>query len=332
MVDFLILGIIILIELSIIVYLFDRIEDEFDSRNMEKPYKFSLLLKICEILIMIISIYFVTQFYLKKKFKQLTIDYISIFIVLFVIGLWVYINYIHPILNIDMGFNHSTNNYNVVYQNYNKNNKNSDNNTSKISKNNSVFSRYISQAKMNNFAFNNLYPKDINNQIDGISRADSVGDNSNNITSYDGYAEGDPCFGCKCINVPKNDALNKRQDYDFCGKDIPGVGVFGCSPKWKCNPCGKNYNCTDKETPDSKTDFTCDSCKCLDTPLGKICGMRDGNGYVHKCKNTCKKCKSCGTPHTKKFPEKYKTLDADSSLNKVKVSNISKELLNNVIN
>ena len=33
--------------------------------------------------------------------------------------------------------------------------------------------------------------------------------------------------------------FNREDGYTFCGKQIPGMGVIGCSSRWNCRNCKK---------------------------------------------------------------------------------------------
>jgi hypothetical protein len=332
MIQFFVLGLLILINLYIIIYLFDYIQTEFDKRKLNRPYKVNLLLKVCEILVIMVSIYFVTQTYLHKFLKNDTIDYITIFLILFVLFIWVFINYINPIMKVEYGYsinNSNSKDYNLVYKNYDK--SNNYNNSTKSKLNNNIFSKYVGSKHNNDYAFDNLYPNNIDNQINGISKAKSVKDKDPNYSAYNGYPPEHICHKCEC--------LKKDDGSIFCGKKVPGMGTIGCSEKWECRNCKNCPNCEPndnkckkkyKATPDFKKGekYECQNCKCYKTMAGNICGQRDMDGYIQKCRNICDSCSVCRTPLHMKFKDlNYIDVEPENTPNRDSV--VVAELTNN---
>lgn len=321
MIQFFVLGLLILINLYIIIYIFDYIQVEFDKRNLNRPYKVNLLLKVCEILVIMVSIYFVTQTYFHKLFKNDTIDYITLFLILFVLFIWLFINYINPIMKVEYGYSKNNSNskdYNLVYKNFDRSNNKTD---TKLK--NKIFSNYIGSKHNNDYAFDNLYPNNIDNQINGISKAKSVKDKDPNYSAYNGYPPEHICHKCEC--------LKKDDGSIFCGKKVPGMGTIGCSEKWKCRNCKNCPNCDSNNNkckkeytanPDFKKGekYECQKCKCYKTMAGNICGQRDMDGYIQKCRNICDKCSDCKTPLHMKFTDlNYIDVEPEKSPNRESV-------------
>ena len=273
MIQFFVLGLLILINLYIIIYLFDYIQSEFDKRKLNRPYKVNLLLKVCEILVIMVSIYFVTQTYLHKFLKNDTIDYITIFLILFVLFIWVFINYINPIMKVEYGYsinNSNSNQYNLVYKNYDRSNNKTD---TKLK--NKIFSKYVGSKHNNDYAFDNLYPNNIDNQINGISKAKSVKDKDPNYSAYNGYPPEHICHKCEC--------LKKDDGSIFCGKKVLGMGTIGCSEKWKCRNCKNCPNCdsnNNKCKNEPEQTKKCPICRCIN----KISDCKEIKGLSEKCK------------------------------------------------
>ena len=233
-------------------------------------------------------------------------------------------------MKIDYGYsvNNKTNNYNIVYKNFDSNNSTNKKIKTKI---NSIFSKYIDKSSQNDYAFDNLYPNNIDNQIDGISKATSVKDKDPDYSAYNGYPPEHICHKCEC--------LKKDDGSIFCGKKVPGMGTIGCSEKWKCRNCKNCPNCSPNDNkckkeytanPDFKKGekYECGKCKCYKTMAGHLCGQRDMDGNIQKCRNLCDKCTDCRTPLHIKFKDlNYIDVKADDNINRGSV--IRNTLTNN---
>ena len=185
-----------------------------------------------------------------------------------------------------------------------------------------VFSKYLNRAKDNNFSFGELYP-----DYQGMEEGHSIGNQSKDYSAYNGYPDDHICNGCECM---------RREDgYKFCGKFIPGMGTIGCSERWgclNCKSCKQGTNTTNSNNSNnSNNDYSCSNCKCHDTDAGYICGKVDRtNGYVHKCKTSCPSCDRCyGADGTGREGGMI-TVDPESNLRDVKLNNENRilDLLN----
>ena len=229
--------------------------------------------------------------------------------------------------------NNNNNNNNNDNNNDNNNNNNNNNNVNNDDKD-IAFSRYHNKNNRD-FAFEDLYPD--YNKVKVLEYNNNNNNNNNNTvkdySEFDGYSPNDICYKCKC--------LTREDGYTFCGKQIPGMGVIGCSSRWNCRNCKK---C--KEPSNSRpsnlnkvNDYNCKSCKCIETRAGKICGRRSKiDGYISKCNSECKNCDKCyGKKYGSKSnnssnDNKYTTVKPLTSLKRVIVNNITNKDLDELIN
>lgn len=341
---FITLGLLILIEIYIIIYLFDLLESSLENKKKVSKYNISLILKISEIVVIAIFIYFATQNILKSHFSNITIDYISLFIILLVVFFWIFINYINPILNIDYGFDTS----NISYESNIKNNTKNNTVIKKRSKNN-IFSKYLDKLnRHNNYSFNNLYPNNIDNNIDGIPRKmNNKLNNNTDYSAYNGYPPNHICYKCECLKKRPSGKDNNTNKY-FCGKVLNG-SVYGCDQKWGCRNCKKCPNCGQTDSNNNKEcrdrykgsgdistidKYDCEACKCLkdrETINGYKCGRQIGGVLWEcnksKCAKQCSKCNSGSdtndvmyTKNNKEF--NYINVQPDSNIENVIIDNI----------
>ena len=190
-----------------------------------------------------------------------------------------------------------------------------------------VFSKYIDRSKRNNFAFTNLFP-DYSKQGKKVKKISRV--ENKDYSALNGYPEGHICNGCSCIEGEDGNT--------FCGKYVAGMGTIGCSCRWECMNCKEcgQHDCDSTRTfqatdPD---DFECRNCRCHKTKSGFICGKKDRiDGYVHKCKSSCKRCDKCYGGDTSDLNSDVGMLTVDpyTSLNKVVLNDISNDDMRNLI-
>lgn len=326
--DFLLLGLIVIIEIILILQIFN-----FTRANVEDSLRNKIAVHSSEVLTLVIVNLSVIYFSLYKYIDQVVVTFIMILSMVLIVSIWSIfrVESIRKFFGIKVGLSdpknkvvfsndyennsdseNSLNKDNRSNNNSNKNNSNNNKNKSKKNKN-VVFSRYINKSLANNFSFNELYPDydDMGKKIKSSKVKDK------DYSAYNGYPEGHICSGCGCM---------KREDgYIFCGKFVPGMGTIGCSPRWEC------LNCKDcKEGKTKKGSYTCDNCKCHKTSEGYICGKIDRtDGYVHKCDSDCPKCDKCygADSYNLNSDVGMVTVDPYTSLNRVKVVNSINNLI-----
>ena len=104
------LGLLLLIQLYIILYISDKITI---SKERENYYNLNLFKKFMEILVIIIVIFYTCKIYLKNNLSENIITQIIIVIEIIVTLFWLYLNFIEP---------------NIIDNNTNNNNNNNNNN------------------------------------------------------------------------------------------------------------------------------------------------------------------------------------------------------------
>ena len=299
---FLTLALLLVLQLYIILYISDKIKikNEKNDNNI-KFYK-----KFIELIVIILVIFSTCYFYLRYKLHSNIVTQITIFCELFIVTFWVYLNFVDDIFNF-RGLKEL-----VIY----KSNKNNSINNNVINSNNNIFKKYSNHN--NNFSFDELYPNYKTSNLKSKSK------NIKDYSAYNGYPQDHICYDCGCI---KND-----EGYVFCGKEIPGMGVIGCSDKWGCENCKK---CKSSYDNSSNKQYECKNCKCHDTIAGKICGIRGRvDGVIHKCNESCSKCLGCKSDlDTDNLKPKYLTIypEKDIKYENIIINNLSKIDIDNIL-
>lgn len=182
--------------------------------------------------------------------------------------------------------------------------------------NNVVFSKYVKKpSEMLNYSFSKLYNRHNNLPL----QTDKVNSNKD-YSMYNGYPENHICYGCGC--------LKRDNGYKFCGKELPGMGIIGCSSRWECRNC-KNCESSNNNNSFNKK-YGCDKCKCHNTNAGLICGTKSKlTGYIQKCNSSCAECDVCYGDSNSNSNVGYKTVNPSSNLKNV-IININKVDIDNL--
>jgi hypothetical protein len=314
---FIILGLLLVIQIYIALLISDSINIDESRDNY---YTLNLLKKFVEILVIMIIIVYTSYLYLRNTIAGNYIIQTIIVIEIFVVLFWLYLNLIEKEI-IDYG----PNDIPIKY----KNNTPNTSNTSKTS-NNNIFSKYIDKIN-SNFSFEYIYPN--YNSSNSEEKTSTLKDYS----AYNGYAKDDICYNCSC--------LKKSDGNIFCGKELPGLGIIGCSKNWKCHNCkkcqkwdGNNDNMTKMVSDNTSSKrYECKNCRCHKTDAGILCGKKTNlTGDIIKCNDMCERCSLC-----KKAPansnsdnnSKYKTIypDIPIDVDKIIINNISKVDIDNIL-
>jgi hypothetical protein len=316
--DYLTLGLVVIVEIIIITQIFT-----FTRNNVEDKLVNNVVIHSFELVTLLVAVLLVMYQSVRKITDSATLTFLMVLTALLICVIWgvVRISWLRTNYKINMGI--SKPDEKVVFNDSFRDEHNTKNSEptrpeavpkERSNKDFVVFSKYADKTKANNFSFEDLYP-----DYDGKSVELDIKAGSKDYSAYNGYPEGHICNGCGCM---------KREDgYVYCGKFIPGMGAIGCSPRWECLNCKK---C--KQGRNTKVDYTCDNCKCHKTDAGYICGKQDRtNGYIHKCRSSCKKCDECYGADSGNLLDDIgmTTVKPYSSLDKVKVNNAS-TILNNL--
>ena len=144
--------------------------------------------------------------------------------------------------------------------------------------------------------------------------------------------------------------FEKEDGSIYCGKNVPGLGMIGCSPNWKCRNCkacqkqkynnknNNNNNFVKKVTNNtSDKQYECRNCKCYSTITGNMCGKRGRiSGNIIRCKSHCENCTRCDSPNNnnnglnngeEEEEDKYKVVQPKEpyDINNIIINNISKK-------
>ena len=170
----------------------------------------------------------------------------------------------------------------------------------------------------NDFSFNHLYPSYSNTNNNNNNNNTNVKDYS----QYNGYNSNDICYNCGC--------LKNQNGNIFCGKEVPGIGIVGCSEKWKCHNCKK---CDENYDNTSNKQYECKNCKCHETKAGIMCGQIGRiDGVVRRCNPSCVNCSKCKTSgSSSKNNFNYKTIKTDNKRDNIIINNISKIDIDNLL-
>jgi len=314
--------------LSSIVILMIVINSIFSNVEFKRDNNFKInnfIVNILHLVVMLIVSSIVCLFFLKNVMDSLSITFIILLISGIILFTWLV--YKTNVLAEYVG------KIEYDYSELNNTNNNNSNNisTKKVNLTGPAFSRYHNKNNTD-FSFESSYPN--YNKIKPSMETKPTLSSSDlpDYSMYNGYDASHICYKCGCIT--------RENGYTFCGKEIPGMGTIGCSSRWGCR------NCKDCEEPsntapvnDNSNDYTCKSCKCLNTNAGKICGrVSRADGFVKKCSSECSKCDKCygdinnvGNYLDNKNDEKFKTIGPNSNLNRVIINNIQNNDLNDII-
>ena len=299
----------------------------FSSVAFKKNKNFEMnnfIVNLLELTIMLFLAGITCYYFLNNIFDNLTLTFLILLISALILFRWLV--YKTNVLAKYIG--------KVTYEYNNNNNNNNNNNednykTTQTLNKNPAFSRYHNKNNRD-ISFETSYP-DYNKIKPSTEQVKN--DSSNGLPDYSMYNGYDPshiCYKCGCIT--------RENGYTFCGKEIPGMGTIGCSNRWGCRNC-KNCDEPSNIAPEhnNSSDYTCKSCKCLDTSAGKICGrVSRADGFVKKCSSECSKCDSCygvinNINNNNINNNKYISIDPNSNLNKIVINNIKNSDLNDII-
>ena len=304
--NFTVMGLLIIIQIYIVLYISDQIEIDKERDNY---YNLNLLKKFVEILVIMIVILYTCYFTLRLHLDKKNIVQITVFVEIFVVLFWLYLNLVESNI-IDYGKDYIASK---------KNNKN---------KNNKPFLK-----PSNNFAFEYLYP----NYKQSNSENNTLNNGVKDYSAYNGYNDTDICYNCSC--------LKKSNGNIFCGKELPGLGMVGCSENWKCHNCKKCQTWDDKEgsnvtnmVSDNTSDkqYECKNCKCHETAAGIMCGKKTRlTGDIVKCNSSCERCSRCkiDSSNNSELENKYRTIYPEDpiDIDKIVINNISKLDIENIL-
>ena len=317
--NFFILGFLLIAQIYIVLYLTKKYTTK------------SMITKISELLAIVFIIYVTTMLYLKNKVGENALIRITVSITIIVVLFWIYINIYEPaFLPTERVLNE-----NAVFSDKlgPRNNSNDD----------KIFSKYITDDE-SNFSFEDLYPnyKDSNLIVEEEDDSSKLKDYS----QYNGYAREHICYNCKC--------LKKEDGSIYCGKNVPGLGMVGCSPNWKCNNCkacqkqkynnknnNNNNNFVKKVSNNTNNKvYECRNCKCYSTMTGNMCGKRGRvSGNIIRCKSHCENCAQCDgsnsyeASNSNDEEDKYQVVEPSKPVNynNVIINNISKKDIEDIL-
>lgn len=300
----LVLGLVICAQLFIINYLFNIIPLKENDNNYE--FK-KIVIDLSEIIVMI-SMASIVIYMKVNEIPEHQKIFLIIFINLIIILSWGVKNvtWVRDLLgDIDLKY------ANLRF-------KSEPNETTSVNDepDNVIFSKYIKKpSEMLNYSFSKLY-----NRHNNIPKETEKVKGAKDYSMYNGYPEDHICYGCGCL---------KRDDgYKFCGKELPGMGVIGCSSRWECRNC---KNCESQNNSQFNKKYGCDKCKCHKTNAGLICGTKSKlTGYIQKCNSSCAECDVCyGDGSGSNSNVGYKTVEPSSNLKNV-IININKVDVDNL--
>jgi hypothetical protein len=358
---FITLGLLLLIQLYIVLYISDKITI---NKERENYYNLNLFKKFMEILVIIVVIFYTCKIYLKNNLSENIITQIIIVIEIIVTLFWLYLNFIEP--NIIDYTNISIDNINISdynlptepvkkhYKDLNNhtsvllNNVNNNNNTY-IADNNTVetdntdderiFSKYISKYE-SDFEFNELYPN-------YKSKKTECKETQNpDLSEYDGYPTNHKCYNCGCVK-PNN------SDKKECKKLIYGT-MWGCDPKWKCNNCNDCQDDEDEKDNEDKKDgeevekdegVDEDTKKQLPGCIGCKCYNRNGTLKCQRtspitrelieCDSVCETCSRCPNDedNTNCSNSIFEFVQPENEINRnnIVINNVSEKDLNTIL-
>jgi len=331
------LGILLVIQIYLVLYISDKIKinDDNDEDNNDYNYNLNLLKKFIEIIVIIIVILYTCYFYLINKMEYSYVMQITVFIELFIVLFWLYLNLIESKI-IDYGSDYkktesvTTNDItNDITNDMIKN----------VEDDKKAFSKYIDKYNAD-FRFEDLYPDYNKSNLPSDKKKTGLKDYS----AYNGVSPKDICYRCGC--------MKKLDGTNFCGKDIGGA-IFGCSENWKCHNCKKcqkwpndtkNNQNTTKPTNyvnDTSgggvggTQYECSKCQCYDSKQGVICGKKTRlTGDIVRCNNLCEKCSLCKTNSNNsdsKSDAGFKTVKPETNIDNIIINNLTMEQLDNLL-
>jgi hypothetical protein len=320
------LGILLVIQIYLVLYASDKIKI---SEANENYYNLNLLKKFVEIIVIIIVILYTCYFYLRNKMDYKYLMQITVFIEIFIVLFWLYLNLVESKI-IDYGPDSNpfqkTESISDPTEIHNINNfiKNEEDNKK-------VFSKYIDKRE-NDFRFEDLYPNYNKSNLPSTKKNNKIKDYS----AYNGVSPSDICYNCGC--------MKKLDGSEFCGKDIGGA-IFGCSENWKCHNCkkcqtwdnknNKNNNKKKSSNNTSNTQYECSKCQCYDSKQGVICGKKTKlTGDIIRCNNMCERCSICKTDNSNSDSNSdvgFKTVKPETNINNIIINNLTMDQLDNLL-
>lgn len=309
-----VLGLVICAQLFIIDYLFNLIPLKENDNNYE--FK-KIVIDLSEIVLMVTIASFVLYMYMNDLLypqKMFTIIFVNVIIILS----WGVrnVSWVRDLLG-DIDLKYASFPINLSWLNWSESNEKQ---TRPINNepDNVIFSKYIKKpSEMLNYSFSELYNR--HNNVPKETK--KVKDGEKDYSMYNGYPEDHICYGCGC--------LKRDNGYKFCGKELPGMGVIGCSSRWECRNC---KNCESANNSEFNKKYGCDKCKCHKTDAGVICGTKSSlTGYIQKCNSSCAECDVCygeGDSNSNSNVG-YKTIQPSSNLKNV-IININKVDVDNL--
>ena len=314
----------LIIQLILIDSIFGNVAFKRDA-NFEMN---NLIVNILELVLMIIVASVTMVYFLKNIYDNLTLT----FFILLINGLIFFRWLVYKTNVLAEYVGKVSYDYTELDENENQNQNNSEEEHEPTKKlvEGPAFSRYHNKNNRD-FSFESSYPdyNKIKPSMEDVE--ENTTDGIPDYSMYNGYDPSHICYRCGCIT--------RENGYTFCGKEIPGVGTIGCSSRWGCRNCKKCKEPSNTGPVNNTNDYDCDSCKCLDTNAGKICGrVSRVDGYVKKCSSECSKCDACygsknnsNNNSNSNSNNKYLTIKANSNLNKVIINNIKNSDLNDII-
>ena len=306
-IDLISLIFLVIVNILLIINIFN-----FTRANTEDTSTNTIIIDVSELVTLIFIIPFTMNYVLYKKMDGASLLLLTIISLSLILVIWSIfrVPMVRDFFGIKIGIDSPTSN--IQFLNNVVNNSNNVNNVNNVNNNQIIFSKYANKNNRNNFTFSNLFPSYNDEQ-----KKQSVKDSIKDYSKFNSYPEGHICEGCSCME----DEYGKT----FCGKYLQGIGTIGCSCRWECmncKECGQHKCDADPVTGSvyNNEDYECENCKCHDTDAGIICGKIDRtNGYVHKCKSSCRRCDKCYGANTSDLLGDIGMLTVDpvTSLNKV---------------
>ena len=329
-IDFISLIFLVIVNVIFIVSIFN-----FTRANTPDSPKNTIIIDASELIALLIIVTFTINYVLIRLMDGASLLLINIITFLLIVSIWsiVRVPMVRNFLGIKVGIdspsanntllNDVVNNKPIVPQSY----ESSSDPDPEVNNNQVIFSKYINRGKRNNFAFTNLFP-DYSKQGKKVKKVRRKEDKD--YSALNVYPDDHICNGCGCIEGEDGNT--------FCGKYIPGMGTIGCSCRWECMNCKEcgGHDCDSTRTfqatdPD---DYECRNCRCHKTQSGVICGKKDRiDGYVHKCKSSCRRCDKCYGADSSNLNSDagMLTVDPYTSLNRVILNDISNDDIGNLI-
>ena len=324
--NFFVLGFLLITQIYILLYLTKKYTNK------------TIATKISELLAIVFITYITCFLYLRNKVSPDFLTTTTVSITIIIVLYWIYINIYEPTyLPTESVLDEK-----AVFSE--KKGPRNDSNDNKI------FSKYITNNS-SNFSFEDLYPNYKNSNLilkEENNNNDNKDKGKRDYSQFNGYNTDHICYDCKC--------LKKEDGSIYCGKNIEGIGMVGCSPNWKCRNCkscqkhkknnknNNNNNFVKKVTNNtSNKQYECRNCKCYSTIGGNMCGKRGRvSGNIIRCKSHCENCAQCDISNDylennnngmNNEEEKYLVVQPKNEINysNVIINNISKKDIDSIL-